>query len=797
MLWCNSATVETMSNKQKKGRGSTEQTRPNLTSGRTTWAVGGFFLLLAALFYAPVLSGLRSFPDGDFAHHFFPFSLYQHQQLAAGRLALWNPYTYSGHPFLADVQAALFYPISNLLLLLTLPLSDAAARFYVLEVEAVLHTALAGMFAYLWTRDLTGSRWAGLVGGISFALSGYVTGYAPLQLAVLRTAVWLPLLLWTLGRGWQQPRQWRWWLGSTVALACAFLAGHSQSFMLLGYASVAWVIFLACFRRTTHLVRVIVGLWVTLILSITLTAAQWLPSVEFVGYSVRAQVDYDFVSGGLAFADFWQLLLPRVLTQYSPLYIGVIGIVLVMIALFSLLRPNVGEGMSGAPLLLLPWRAGIGFCFVLALFALLASLGGNGPLYPLLYRIAPGWSWFRGQERAAYLVAVALSGLAAYGMAALPALSQQMKRRGAFAAGALIVAAVYAFGLLWQLQGRTAIDHAGYLLIAVLTLVLGLGVALLASLPGWSARRSAWIVALVVVNLVWANAGTNQAPGSPAERVRLAPEVEAVMAAVDERADAANGLPGRVYNEYRVYDDYGMQAGVEDVWGSSPLRVARYAQLFDQFPLDRMWRLMGVEHVLTWRRELFGPSTLLAEFPQATDTTYLHRLPEANPRAWLVSNFEIAEDETVVALLADHQQNLDEIAWLGAEYSSFAPLDGGANVEGEVNLSRRSPEVIDVSVRSESDALLVVSEVWMPGWKALDAVCEDACPEQDPAGRAFFNPMRANLTLIGIWVPAGSSAFTLRYDPISVRLGLWISGVTLLVLALLALWRAGRRAAGP
>ena len=98
----------------------------------------------------------------------------------------------------------------------------------------------------------------------------------------------------------------------------------------------------------------------------------------------------------------------------------------------------------------------------------------------------------------------------------------------------------------------------------------------------------------------------------------------------------ASGLPGRVYNEFRAYEDYGMRAGVEDAWGSSPLRLGRYAALFADFPLDRMWRLLGVEHVLTWRKELFGPTELLGEFPQATDTTYLHRLAALQPRAWLV-----------------------------------------------------------------------------------------------------------------------------------------------------------------
>ena len=35
------------------------------------------FLTLAALFYLPLLLGLRTFPDGDFTHHFLPFSLLQ------------------------------------------------------------------------------------------------------------------------------------------------------------------------------------------------------------------------------------------------------------------------------------------------------------------------------------------------------------------------------------------------------------------------------------------------------------------------------------------------------------------------------------------------------------------------------------------------------------------------------------------------------------------------------------------------------------------------------------------------
>jgi hypothetical protein len=56
------------------------------------------FAALAALFYLPQLLGVATFPDGDFTHHFLPFSLFQQEELLAARLPVWNPYTYGGHP---------------------------------------------------------------------------------------------------------------------------------------------------------------------------------------------------------------------------------------------------------------------------------------------------------------------------------------------------------------------------------------------------------------------------------------------------------------------------------------------------------------------------------------------------------------------------------------------------------------------------------------------------------------------------------------------------------------------------
>ncbi len=161
-----------------------------------------------------------------------------------------------------------------------------------------------------------------------------------------------------------------------------------------------------------------------------LSAAQLLPSIEFAGLSVRASVDYAYVAGGFPLQDTWQLLLPGVLTHYSPLYIGVIGLGL---ACLRAGRAAAAAGRRPAGVrpqrrqTSLSLRAGVAFFGGLALVALLLAYGSNGFLYPLFYRLAPGFDLFRGQERAAYLVALGLSVLAGYGVLAVTCCSQRLR----------------------------------------------------------------------------------------------------------------------------------------------------------------------------------------------------------------------------------------------------------------------------------------------------------------------------------------------------------------------------------
>src|SRR5690606_33483132 len=114
------------------------------------------------------------------------WKLFIRQQLAQGEIPLWNPYQFSGIPFLAAGQQSALYPFS--LLYYVLPLPAAYGWFTVVQLW------LAGMFMYLFLRGLAVGRLGALVAGVIYQLSAFFVINAVFPM-IMAAAVWLPLLL--------------------------------------------------------------------------------------------------------------------------------------------------------------------------------------------------------------------------------------------------------------------------------------------------------------------------------------------------------------------------------------------------------------------------------------------------------------------------------------------------------------------------------------------------------------------------------------------------------------------------
>ncbi|MCS7222267.1 MAG: oligosaccharide flippase family protein [Anaerolineae bacterium] len=116
----------------------------------------------------------------------YPWKRFILESLQARQIPLWNPYLFSGMPFLADAQHSALYPFS--LLFWILPLEMAYGWFTALQI------GLAGVSLYALARALRLSRPAALIGGVAYMLSGFFMVSVVFTM-MIAAAAWLPALL--------------------------------------------------------------------------------------------------------------------------------------------------------------------------------------------------------------------------------------------------------------------------------------------------------------------------------------------------------------------------------------------------------------------------------------------------------------------------------------------------------------------------------------------------------------------------------------------------------------------------
>jgi hypothetical protein len=798
---------------------SAHQSRPFVETARLLrwcrydWAVLALLAVLTVLFFwrllTPNLADRASFPPGDFSYQFWAFSTFEARELSAGRLPLWNPYTYSGAPFWADIQSAVLYPLSLLTLILSGPWGFS---FFALEVEAVVHFWLAGTFTYLFVRRLTRHRAAALFSAIVFTFGGYLTGYPSQQLAVLETVTWLPLMLFFTDRAlvdrsgdtsFLQPSLLD-ALAAGVILGLALLAGHPQSAMFLFYTFALYAIFLilAYTRRhdkpanqhtvpstsqfakrppTPRFASLLLTPLLILFIGLGLAAIAWLPGLEYLRLSVRAAGIYEKMSGGFPLYDPIQMLLPGSVSFYSPLYVGVLPLLLAVWAALALRRRETV------------------FWGVLAAGAFLLSFGGETFLYSPFYLVVPGFSVFRGQERAAFIVSFALAVLAGYGFKYQIANNKSQSSRFRSAVGWLLIGAIGLNVLFFY-----ALNNAGWqddspfnALLSQsiwLTIILALTWGVMQVARYWKQRKppadsnqergrgprnasntflAICFLLIATLDLFTVNWRTNIHPSLPEEQTAVPTAVQAI------RQDASTDGVFRVYNEFRVYDNYGVPYELEDAWGASPLRLARYDEMYRSLRMERVWELLNTKYVITWREELYAPSEIIYQEPAGDDVTYVHRLDEVAPRAWLVyQTQEVGEDEALAQLDASDFEPAQVALVPPGTALSLEPPDG--EEKGYVEILDRTPNSLVLRVSTPADGLLVLSEVYYPGWRAT--VNGQTAPI-----------LRVDYALRGVPVPAGQHRVEFFFRPATFAWGAAISGITLGVVAIAGFWVWTRR----
>jgi len=707
-------------------------------------------------------------------------------------MPLWNPFVYSGLPYVGILPGPAFYPTS--LLYLVLPLFRAIGWTY------ALHMFLSGLFAYYAAREFRLQKWAAVVSGLAFMFAGYVVstiyGGHDSRMFVM---VLMPLVFGLVERGFRTDRIAP-FLAAGLVVGCQLLSPHAQ----LMYFSSLSVSLYALYRLVDRyrregtlrpLARPAGYLVLTFVIGAAVGAVQALPTLEMMGYGVRG--------GGLEgyeFAASWDVPPQELFSFFLPDLIGVLN---------QYWGPNpfrINSMYMGAVPLALGALAVVGgrrdrrvwFFGGSAVLGLLFALGDATPVHRVAYEIVPLIDRFRAAEMmvgpVSFFVAM-LAGLGWHRVLAARRDAAEGDRNGEEGDGIewwavwllsapfllLALAAALSPESLQQ-WARRAWFPANY--------QKGPGAELAGTLrtTGWLVLVG-WIVALGTAQGVARRRLPRWALAAP--MLLLVVDLWRVDArflrTVDPdrafRADAAvrymqeNTATGeRVWPVQRSYGPNElMYFDLPVVTGSQNFRLAWYDHLVGGVGYRNLarapvlWQLLDVEFV-TSRQAIDTP--LLTPATRAAGRR-VYRVTADAPHAFFPGSVVLAEDSADARRRTMNLSRYDEAAVVEGADSGLPAGSGTARVIS------REPGRVELEVEADERGLLVVSEVYHPNWKAtIDG--EEA--------RIY----RTDAALRGVVVPSGSHSVVFRYSSTSYRAG---AGLTLggTVLALLGLGAARYR----
>lgn len=333
-----------------------------------------FFGAITFIFFLPVIINQEVFYAADNLLIHIPTRLMLVEQLKKGVFPLWNPYLFSGTPFLADINLATLYP-SNLLYFVFNP-------FTALTIEIIFHVYIAMIGTYLSIRMFRCSKRNSLLGGVIYGLSGAMITYTG-NVPMIHVAALLPWVFWSWQKFIQHPNSKTTALTSLV-WSLQIIAGHPQ---LTYYSSLFCIVYTLYYMPGTLRYKVFRVCSVVFFTGL-ITLVQLLPFLEFALSSTRLNRGIEYATfGSLPPAALIRLILPAIVGDMSAgtewwqggsVY-GYIGIIPLLLVILSFSHRKTTQTFIRRSLII----------------SFLLSFGVISPLYYLAYAIIPGVSLFR------------------------------------------------------------------------------------------------------------------------------------------------------------------------------------------------------------------------------------------------------------------------------------------------------------------------------------------------------------------------------------------------------------------
>jgi hypothetical protein len=720
----------------------------------------GYMLLATILFYWKLLftNQFSLLTQGEGVNQAYSWLQFIVKSIRRGSLPIWDPFTFSGHSFLGEMQTGGFYPVHFLLALIPFN-RDGVLSPHTYNLFFVFTHFLGVCFFFVLARELGRSRFASLVSSLCFSLAG-VVGHLSWP-HMLESSIWLPIILLFLLRAFKERNTRRAALCAAVcglALGMSILAGGLHVVIMQCLVIVSTAVFYGWqghysgdefWPRSAMLVRIA---WLTAVAVVVAGAAgaiQLLPSAEYSPLALRwmgshaisasEKIPYAYMNDNVN----WPHSLTAVLfsrafdgqvgsgESWSP-YMGVFSLILVIIGVWKN-RSNMW----------VRYMAGLG------LIAFLYSLGSISPLNGLLYSLIPKLSLAREASRFVYLTCFAMAVLIAFGMDSLLSLAKSRaswEPLNRILGWVVIIAAIVL--VIPGIIGHIQLNIWNAFSIVLIFLSYALFRALVGGNHGGFVRFL--VVALVLFDAAAFDWGiANQTKADDAHNDYLQ-----TMMSCRHVSNFLKSRPGT----FRVGLPFGGPPNIGDVFDVQETGGAGVTMAADYKAIGIKPDLLNDEYVLK-------PASATDPNPIYEDSSWkLYKNPAAFPRAWLVHSAIVEpRNENVFPRLNDPKIDLHHTAFVNVPLDETLDASVSSAVE-QAMVSNYEANRFSVSVTARGRALLVMSETFYPGWYAT-------------VNGKSVKIYKVDGDLRGVIVPAGNSEVKFRYTPLSVLLGGALSAI--------------------
>jgi hypothetical protein len=360
-------------------------------------------LFICFVFFHKVIFGIGNFWE-DLMYQEFPHRIFARDALLHFSFPFWNPYTFGGMPFFAAIHTGVLYPVN--LILSFLPFGKQAF-WYALELSVVLHIFIAGATMFLFCNHSGRSRLSSFFAAISYMLCGFFVVHT-IHSLMLYILAWLPLIMLFMHRGTQKNLK-KDFIYAGLVLGITVFAGHPQitfyEFLFLGAYAVYLLLSVSGNRRLHGAL-----LFAMFAVAGGLAMIVLLPAAELSKESSRVAWTFQMASeGSMSFRQLSTLIIPKLFggtnapnpwreelsfwlndsfhSGYwtfweTTFYTGLAALIFGMVQFIHVRRSKFTL-----------------FCAIWCVVSLGIALGSHFPLYELLFKYVPGFGTFRVPAR--------------------------------------------------------------------------------------------------------------------------------------------------------------------------------------------------------------------------------------------------------------------------------------------------------------------------------------------------------------------------------------------------------------